>query len=128
MSRFDDLFDYGDEATDILEDPRGYILGVIAGAVAGAAVTLMTEIADFYLTVQQTVVDELTDIGSMIMTQSGNVGDLIITGIELPIELTGNLAASAGPFAPVLSALLFAVIAVVTAAIVILLYRIVRFI
>lgn len=125
----DGLDDDGDADNVVVQrTPRSYIREVVVGMFVGGIVAAITWFNDAWLSVLNLIRSESESIGGLILDQSGTVGAEIVRVIRLPITVAGDVAAAGGPLAPLLSALIFALVAATTGAIVVALYRIVRFI
>jgi hypothetical protein len=104
---------------------RGYIRSVVAGILASSVVGFFTAVARGWLSVVELIRSQFINIGQVIVEQGGYVGGEFIDLVTLPITLIGELGATAGPLAPLLSALIFAVATVITAAIALAAWRLV---
>lgn len=112
------------EARALLSDPPGYILGMFVTAIfgfVGAAVGLLLDI-------QAMLFGSLAQAGDAVASDLRTVALVVLDTLTLPIRLTGDMVAGAGVFAPILSALVFAVTVFVVAGLLWGLFRVIRFI
>ena len=120
---FSDAPDTGDGDGDSPSVGRGYIRSIVAGLIASSVTGFLTWIAGGWLSVVEVIRSQIINVGQVISEQGGNVGNEIIDLVTFPIGLIGELATAAGPLAPILSAVIFALVAVITAAIGLALWR-----
>lgn len=92
---------------------------IIAGFVVSGILAFVGATVGFGINVIETIRSALTSAGAGIASELGSAGnDFVELVIETPLEATGDLAAGSGIFAPVVSALIFALVAAMAAAIV----------
>ncbi|MFW6382842.1 MAG: hypothetical protein ACOCZD_02255 [Haloferacaceae archaeon] len=116
---------FGGETRELLSSPRSYIRGIIATFVVGSVLSVVTFGVETGLDIWESVRSALASAGGAV---TGDVGLLWTSAsqlVTLPIELSGDLAASAGPLAPLVAAFTFAITAVIAGAIAWSLYRLV---
>ena len=97
---------------------------IIAGVIVSGILTLVGTTVGLGIDVIGTIRSALTNAGAGIASDAGNLGtDFIDLVVETPLEVIGDLAASSSIFAPVVSALIFALVTAMAAAIVYGLWR-----
>lgn len=97
---------------------------VLGGILVGGILTGAATVAGFAIDIVDTVRSGITDAAAGIREELGQVGDSLIgLVIETPLEVTGDLAGSTWLAAPIVSALLFALVAAMAAGIVYGIYR-----
>lgn len=97
----------------------GEVREIVAGFLVSGILTFVTATVGFGIDVIETIRSSLTSAGAGIASDAGALGDLVVRLlIETPLEASGDLAASTWIFAPVASALIFALVAAMAAAIV----------
>ena len=111
------------EETTSDDDGGGLVAGevreIVAGFLVSGILTFVGATVGFGIDVIETIRSSLTSAGAGIASEAGNLGDLVVgLVIETPLEATGDLAASTWVFAPVVSALIFALVAAMAAAVV----------
>jgi hypothetical protein len=105
------------------DDGGGLVAGevreIVAGFLVSGILSFVTATVGFGIDVIETIRSSLTSAGAGIASEAGKLGDLLVgLAIETPLEATGDLAASTWVFAPVVSALIFALVAAMAAAVV----------
>lgn len=106
------------------DDPDGYIRGIVLGIFVSGVFSFAGSVAGFGLGIIETIRFQLERGGAVITAQLGSVGDTFLNIlIEKPLGFAGDLAASTWIFAPVASALVFALVAVMVSLIALLTYR-----
>lgn len=97
---------------------------IIAGVIVSGILTLVGTTVGLGIDVIGTIRSALTNAGAGIASDAGNLGtDFIDLVVETPLEAIGDLAASSSIFAPAVSALIFALVTAMAAAIVYGLWR-----
>ncbi|WP_144900887.1 hypothetical protein [Halobellus captivus] len=97
---------------------------IVAGVIATGVLSLFATIAGFGIDIIDTIRTSLTSAGAGIASEAGSIGSMIVeVVIETPIESTGDLATSTWIFAPISSALVFALVAAISAGTVYLTWR-----
>jgi len=92
---------------------------IVAGVIAGGVLSLFGSIAAFGVGIIDTIRSALTNAGGGIAEEVGSAGDqFVVLVIETPLEAAGDFAASTWIFAPVVSALIFALVAAMAAGII----------
>lgn len=112
-----------EETTSDDDDGGGLVASevrdIVAGFLVSGILTFVGATVGFGIDVIETIRSSLTSAGAGIAREAGKLGDLVVgLAIETPLEATGDLAASTWVFAPVVSALIFALVAAMAAAIV----------
>jgi len=114
------------EVQSFLADPDGYIRGVVLSIFVGGILGLVTAVVNSGINVMTTIRESLLGAGSVIASDLGQIGDTVISVVvDTPIGAIGGVAESAGVFAPLVSALIFAAVAALTAALLYATYRLV---
>ncbi|GAB7011769.1 hypothetical protein [Halolamina salina] len=107
-------------------DPDGYIRGVVLSIFVGGILGLVSAVVGSGINVISTIRGVLLGGGSEIASQLGKIGDMFVSvAVDTPISAIGGIAESAGVFAPLVSALIFAAVAAITAALLYATYRLV---
>jgi hypothetical protein len=102
----------------------GEVREIVASFLVGGILTFVGWILGFGIDVIGTVRSGVTSAGAGIANELGKVGGQIIgLLVRTPLEATGDLAAGAWIFAPIVSALIFALVTAMAAAIVYGLWR-----
>lgn len=70
----------------------------------------------------------LVETGGTIASDIGTVGMTLIDVVEMPLDVAEGVAASAGPAAPIVGAVTFALVTATTAAIIWGIFRVIRFV
>ena len=108
------------------KDPTGYIRGVVLSIFVGGLLSLVSVIVGSGLNIVTTIREQLLSGGSEIASDLGSIGDMFVSvAVDMPIGAIGGIAESAGVFAPLVSALIFAAVAGITAALLYATYRLV---
>lgn len=108
------------------KDPDGYIRGVVLSIFVGGIIGLVSAVVGSGITVISTIREQLLSGGSVIASDFGSIGDMFVSvAVDTPIGAIGGIAESAGVFAPLVSALIFAAVAGITAALLYATYRLV---
>jgi hypothetical protein len=126
----DDTTDEGDDSGDEGDGglTSGGVRGIIATMIASGVLTALSAWAGYARSIQTLIWSELRSVGSTIESELSTVGSVILDLVTLPIRVSGDIAASAGIFAPLIGPLIFAITAVVIWVILLALWRVVRFI
>jgi len=112
--------------TEFAKDPTGYIRGVVLSLFVGGILGLVTAVVNSGINVVTAIRESLLGGGSEIGSQLGTIGDTVVSVVvETPIGAIGGIAESAGVFAPLVSALIFGLVAAMTAALLYATYRLV---
>jgi len=113
------------EAGALLDNPREYIRGIVATFVVSSVLSVVTFAVSTGIDIWESLRSSLSRAGGAV---TGDVSSLWASAAELvalPIRISGDLAASAGVFAPLVAAGAFALTAAISGAIVWLIYRLV---
>ncbi|MDZ5811599.1 hypothetical protein U4E84_09610 [Halorubrum sp. AD140] len=124
-AEYDEDAEYGGETTSLLSDPTGYIREIVLSVLVGSVLSVVTFAIATGVDIWMSVRSALATAGGAVTGDVGLLWSTAATLVTLPIELSGDLAASAGPFAPLVAALTFAVTAAIAGAIAWSLYRLV---
>ena len=118
----------GGEASSLLSDPRGYIREIVLGLFVGGLLSALTFTIRLGLDLTAMFRGVLESSGGALLSSMDAIWNPLATLAALPLETVESVAVGAGPFAPVVAALAFALTAAIVAGIVWGLYRVVRFI
>ena len=118
----------GGEARSLLSNPRGYIREIVLGLFVGGLLSALTFAVQLGLDLTAMFRGVLESSGGAILSSMDAIWNPLATLAALPLETVESVAVGAGPFAPIVAALAFALTAVIVAGIVWGLYRVVRFI
>ena len=92
---------------------------IVAGMFVGGILSVVGMFAGFGIDIVDTVRSSLTSAGSGIASEAASIGDLFVdVVIVTPLEGAGDLAVSTWIFAPISSALVFALVAAMSAGII----------
>lgn len=132
--RESDEVDYAEEDTftgetaDLLESPVSYIREIVLGLLVGGILSAVTFATEFGLAAISAWTGAIESGGGAVESSIVTIQTTALDALLIPFGLLDGLAASAGPFAPVVVALTWALTAALTAVVAWTLYRIVRFI
>lgn len=115
----------GEEAGALLDNPRGYIRGIVATFVVGSFLSVVTFVVSTGIDIWESLRSSLSRAGGAVTGDVSSVWSVAADLVALPIRISGDLAASAGVFAPLVAAGSFALTAAISGAIVWLIYRLV---
>ena len=118
----------GSEAAALLSDPPGYIRSRVALFVVSSVLSVLTFVVSTGIDLWESVRSTFARAGGALTGDVGAIWSTAAGLLALPIQLSGDLAASAGLFGPLVAAGAFALTAAISAAVVWGLYRVVRFI
>ena len=118
----------GGEARDLLGDPPGYIREIVLGVFVGGLLSALTYGVQLGLDITAMFRGVLERSGGAILSSMDAIWNPLATLAALPLETVESVAVGAGPFAPIVAALAFAMTAAIVAGIVWGLFRVVRFI
>jgi len=111
--------DLGGEAGELLASPREYILSIVAGSVLSIVTFAIATGFDIYLGLRSS----RARAGGALTSDVGTLWSTAANLVALPIRLSGELAAAAGVFAPVVAAGAFALTAAISGVVAWGLYR-----
>ena len=120
--------DVGPEASSLLSDPRAYIREIVLGVFVGGLLSALTYAVQLGLDITAMFRGVFESSGAAILDSMDAIWTPLATLAALPLETVESVAAGAGPFAPIVAALAFALTATIVAGIIWGLYRVVRFI
>lgn len=118
----------GGEARSLLSDPRGYIREIVLGVFVGGLLSALTYGVQLGLDITAMFRGVLERSGGALLGNMDSLWSTLATLAGLPLRTVESVAVGAGPFAPIVAALAFAMTAAIVAGIVWGLYRVVRFI
>ena len=118
----------GGEARSLLSNPRGYIREIVLGLFVGGLLSALTFAVQLGLDLTAMFRGVLESSGGAILSSMDAIWNPLATLAALPLETVESVAVGAGPFAPIVAALAFALTAAIVAGIVWGLFRVVRFI
>lgn len=98
------------------------------GILVGGFLSALTAISGFGLDLIGSFSTVMASGGGAILGDIESLWRIVETLVAMPIVVAGNLAISAGPFAPIVVAGVFTAVAAFTAGLVWALFRIVRYI
>ncbi|WP_418284775.1 hypothetical protein [Halorubrum sp. DTA46] len=124
----EDTLALGSEASSLLSNPRGYIREIVLGVFVGGLLSALTFAVQLGLDITAMFRGVLERSGSAVLGNMDSIWSTLATLVALPLETVEGVAASAGPLAPLVTALAFALTAAIVAGIVWGIYRVVRFI
>ena len=93
-----------EEASDLLSDPVGYIRGIVLSVVVSTVISVVTFVVSTGLDVSDALRSALSSGGVAVSESMLSVWGIVETVFVIPIELSGDLAASAGILGPVVAA------------------------
>ena len=114
---------FSDEASALLEDPVGYIRGVVLSVVTGSVISVVSFAISTGFDLSESLRSALAKGGGAVTESMLSVWGVGETVLALPIELSGDLAASAGILGPVVAAGSFALTAAIAGLTVYALWR-----
>lgn len=82
------------------EDPSRFVLALVAEWVVNGVLMLFAKLAEIMILVQRDVFGALGKAGGALLDASGVLGDLVLAGLDAVEAEVVELAASAGPLAP----------------------------
>ena len=118
----------GSEAQSLLSEPRVYIREIVLGVFVGGLLSALTFSVQLGLDLTLMFRGVLESSGGAILGNMDTLWSTLATLVALPLETVESVAVGAGPFAPIVAALAFALTAAIVAGIVWSLFRVVRFI
>lgn len=113
----------GDEASALLADPIGYIRGIVLSVVVGSFISVLMFAISTGVNLAESLRSSLSKAGGAVTDSMLSVWGVGETVLALPIELAGDLSASAGVLGPVVSGGAFALTAAIAGALVYALWR-----
>ena len=124
----EDTLEIGDEGESLLSDPAGYIRELVLGLLVGGILSAVTIATSFGLSAISAVTGALSSSGSAVSSSVLSIQSTAIDTVLIPFTLLEGLAASSGPFAPLVVGAAWALTAAVVAGLIWGLIRVVRFI
>ena len=124
----EDTLGLSGEASSLLSDPQGYIREIVLGVFVGGLLSALTFAVQLGLDITAMFRDVLERSGGAVLDNMDSIWTTLATLAELPLRTVESVAVGAGPFAPIVAALAFALTATIVAGIIWGLYRVVRFI
>ena len=111
------------EAAELVSDPRGYILAIFVGGILSG----LTAAVGFVLDGLAAGTSALRMSGSAVAGSIVTIQTTVVELVVVPLEVMDGVAASSGPFAPLVVALTFTLVAAISAGLVWGTDRVVRF-
>jgi len=102
---------YSNQIVAFLRDPRTWVVAIVYELFVGGLLDLAAGVLGNLQTVFTLVTGIPLDIAEIVITAFGAAGDAILGIIEIIADVATSLIISAGPFAPVVLALVVLVIA-----------------
>ncbi|MFD1601033.1 hypothetical protein [Halobellus rarus] len=95
------------------------VRSIVAGMFVGGIIAFVSELAGLGIDIVDTIRSSLTSAGSGIADEAGSLSTTVVeVVIETPLEAAGDLATSTWIFAPISSALVFVLVAAISALII----------
>lgn len=100
----------------LVDDPIGFVLAVVYESIVEGALTFAGQVAVLIMALYREVASVVLGILMIPLGLGGVLGDVVLSLVGLVTGLMDALAAAAGPFAPVVIALMWVVVAYVVLA------------
>lgn len=102
---------YSDQIVAFLKDPRTWVVGIVYEILVGGVLDLAAGLLGNFQSVFTLVSGIPLNVAGIVLSAFGAAGDAILAIVDVVARLASSLIVAAGPFAPIVLALLVLAIA-----------------